>query len=348
MKISSLLILFYIGSIYTMDVPQTPTKKRTPLSPLSKNTEVFTPTSKKVRLDMLKAITGAVDGVIVDENLDPEDLDEGIATASPRTFLKKTHTVFTDLIIEEFAQQGVTPDLVKKYLSPAKHGIRDLADATDRLLSPASSPFKRAGEEVARRLGQPLQFRKSESGIEAYLNDDQVVLDEKLLSAYASSPTSIRVVAGHETGHYIHQDQVERIAYSDASKQVAATPTPELEELQKKQCRKQETFADLTPILLSPSLAKSSIAMFDRFIAQEGAGTSEEYPDNFKRRNLATAGHAFQQQHTKEKERAVRRSLLEDMEHASKEVVARRPLIEDLEEAASEAPMIPRTKQFHL
>lgn len=291
----------------------TPTKK-VPLSP-SNSLVVITPNSKKVRMDMLRGISKAIERVDTDENLDPELLDPEVAQASPKSFLKITRKVYSDLFANEFENHGVTPALVEAQMSPARASIKDLADATDRLCSPASTPVKKAGEEIAKRLGQTLEFRRAESGIEAYLNDDQVVIDEALIKQVAQSPESLKVIAGHEAGHKIGNDQVERVAYTQACQKVAATK--ELEEIKKRKWRSQETFADLTPALHSPTLAKAYKRVIERFIAQDGAGTSQEYPTNFERRDLAIAAEAFHEQHAKEKQRKIRRSLLKEFDEAA-------------------------------
>lgn len=289
----------------------TPTKKVL-LSP-SNSPVVITPTSRKVRVDMLKAISKAIEGQDTDENVDPELLDSEVAKASPQSFLNIARKSYADFFAQEFEDHGVSLALVKEQISPTRASIKDVAKATDGLCSPASTPIKKAGEEIARRLGQTLEFRRANTGIEAYLNDNQVVIDEEVLKHIASSPESLKVIAGHEAGHKIGDDQVERKAYTKAFEKVALTK--ELEEIKKRKWRSQETFADLTPALQSPTLAKACKRVIDRVIAQNREA-SEEYPTNSERRDLAVAASAFHEQHAKEKQRKIRRSLLKELEEA--------------------------------
>lgn len=291
---------------------ETPPRMLTALRPIQSPCPVYTPTSIKVRVNLLSAISDAVEGDKADENFDPEQLDPELLKASPQSFLKKVRQVYGDILAEEFTQQGVTPEMVAAEFSPARAQIKDLADATDRLLSPASTPIRNAGLEVARRLGQKLSFRRAATQIEAYLNDDQVVVDESLVKTIAPSPESLKVVAGHEGGHWIGNDQVERIAYIKACQKVAASD--ELEALKKRKWRSQEVFADMTPQMLSPTLAKAAIRVTKRFIAQDGVGTSGEYPTNIERRDIALSSDAYHQQHQKERSRASKRSLLKEFE----------------------------------
>lgn len=296
---------------FSLHAMQTPPR---PAAAGSKELEscVYTPTSNKVRINLLSAITTAIEGDGCDESFDQEQLAPNFLHASPSTFVKKVRKAYNAMLAEEFTEAGVTPEMIATHKSPVKVDIKVMADATDRLLSPASSPIKKAAHEMASRLGEHLTFHRGETGIEAYQNDDLAVVDEALLKDIASSPESLKFVAGHEIGHKRNRDQVVRAALLRAL--VPLSPSAEREKIKNKKCRAQEVFADLTPAALSPTLAKASVRVMEKIIANEGAGTIGEYPLNTQRRDVVHATQAFHEQHQKEKQRAVRRSLMDELE----------------------------------
>jgi hypothetical protein len=302
----ALLIYFGCAQIHAMESP--PHKV---VASRESASAIYTPTSIKVRINLLTAIANGIEGDKSDELLDPEQTDPSLLVASPQNFLKRVRGVYSELLAEEFLEHGVTPEMVAKEIPDLKQEIRSEAEKHERLLPLASWPIRSIGLELAQKLGQNLTFRKTPDLLEAYLNDAQVVTNEELLTRTATSPKSVAWVLAHEAGHKIGDDQAERAAYLEASKKVEFTM--ELEQTRRKKCKSQEVFADLTGPMHSPGLAKAGVRMMRRFIAQEGAGDSYEHPTNFERYDVAVASDAFMEQALKEQKRAVKRSLLQEL-----------------------------------
>lgn len=315
---------------------------------------VYTPTSTKVRVNLLKAMTEAIYGpqvsqpFIEDLKNDPERLQ-----ASPNTFGKRCRSTFRALLFDDLEQMGVNEQDVKNQLIPARKSLEK--EAADLKKLPASSKeVKAIGKSLAKEVGcQNLVFRKSTTPDDyAYITGNVLVLNEDEVEPAHLTEQELSWLMAHEIEHYVNNDLVEseahklafkkhidelksRLSKAPGDKKIAETLKAfraASSKFKGRELRTDEVFADVGPALRRPDLARGYEKTMKRWIETREEDSGEEgiqtHPTHEMRLKLAQATRDFHQQHAKEQSRmaavplmlkSARRSLVAEFEQSEQE-----------------------------
>lgn len=281
------------------------TPPRSKLS-LARTPKIYTPNSSKVRINLIKAVGDAIYGSDLSSPFVAHYAAEhDVLQASPESLYKKLYADFKSLIAEDFADLGITPELLAQYKKDAAVSVK-LGASPYKKLPPASTPIKKIGEKVAKRFGHTqLSFRRTKEKLEACCADDVIPVNEDVLKA-TDSPEEIAWVLAHEVTHYNNGDQKEDIAYKLACESLS--PNPERTKTHKRLCYTHEVFADVKPALASKRLAKGYKKRTESYLSDAGEDSeeSDEHPSDSKRHKIAIATVELHKQCDKENIRATK------------------------------------------
>lgn len=326
----------------TMDVPELTVKVKP---------GVYTPTSTKVRVNLLKAMVEAIYGrnvaqpFIADLKNDQERLQ-----ASPKTFGKRCRSTFRALFIDDLEQMGLNEQDIKSQLIPARKSIEE--DAADLKDLPASSKEVRViGRKLAQEVGCPNLLFRNRTNPEDYAEivGNVVVLNEEEVNPAHLTEQELSWLIAHEIEHYANDDHKEAMAYFLAFKAHAAklkrlsgtqkdedrkSSKVSSEQLKGHVSRTHEVFADVGPALRRPDLAAGYEKIVKSWIEEEDSDEEDvqTHPSYKARLKLARATRAFHQQHAKEQSRmaaaspltlkTAKRSLAAEFDQSEREEIA--------------------------
>lgn len=260
------------------------------------------------RINVIKRVVEAIQGVPHAHDMDEESFDPSFFTTSPQSFFKHMYQTIQENY--SFTEKGITPEMIDKKVLAVQEALE--ADSFEKdYFEPMSSPLIAEAKKLF--AGEPIQvhlLKASHIDDPAYAKTDLVVVNEEKLQSLAPTPRRRKALLKHEREHIRNKDlarkkaleellEEQRIATAPSRQAALATPkafSPDTKSKIREHTRIGETFADVAASD-SPISAAAASRLWKQEVEEKGEGEAEEHPSRGARLRIAEASEHLHRAH---------------------------------------------------